>query len=269
MNDSGLKLLKGYVTHTRTSPVVHRFKYSFFQIWLDVERPKLIDKISWFWSSEKSNLVRFKRENYLPNDGEQVLNVHQKACEKIKQQTGKTFTGKIYLLASLSYWGYCYNPVSFYIAYNNQGEIEFILSEIHNTPWGERFTYVHDAALNSNQLNNSTRPPSHSENQGSDKLKFKFDKKFHVSPFMPMDLQYDWSFKIDPENLLISMNLQQQSKSIFNATLNLKAQKLTKAQANKLPFYYPFMCLKVLLAIYWNALYLWIKGVKFHDHPKT
>ena len=263
MNDPGLKLFKGTVSHTRTSPTLHRFKYSFFQIWLDIERPELVDNISRFWSSKKNNLVRFNRNNYLPNAGNETSTLRQNICKKIKQQTGKTFQGKTYLLASLSYWGYCYNPVSFYICYDQEGNLEFILSEIHNTPWGERFTYVHDISSN---INNAS---SQSENKVSDKLQFKFDKQFHVSPFMPMDLEYDWQFLIKQRTILISMNLHQQKKSIFNATLNLKGEELSSHQANKLPFNYPFMCFKVLFSIYWNALRLWVKGVTFFDHPKS
>lgn len=263
MTESGLRLFKGIVTHTRTSPILHRFKYSFFQIWLDVERPTLIDNISCFWSSKNSNLVRFNRKNYLPNNDNETLTLHQSVYKKIQQQTGKKFQGKAYLLTSLSYWGYCYNPVSFYICYSHNGKLEFILSEIHNTPWGERFTYVHDVSSSLNKVS------SQGENKTSDKLQFKFDKQFHVSPFMPMGLQYDWEFQIDQKKILIKMNLHQQKKSIFNATLDLKGEELTSNKANKLPFYYPFMCLRVLFAIYWHALRLRVKGVTFFDHPKS
>ena len=260
--NSGLKLFKGKVTHTRTSPTLHKFKYSFFQIWLDVEQTDLIDKISRFWSSEKNNLVCFKRENYQPNKTGENNSIRQQVCKKINSQTNKNFDGNVYLLASLSYWGYCYNPVSFYLCYDRKNNLEFILSEIHNTPWGERFTYVHDVSLNEY---------SHSQfkNIRSDTLAFKFDKAFHVSPFMPMDLNYDWHFQIKQNKVLISMNLQQGDQPIFNATLDLKGQELTKKQANQLPFRYPFMCIKVLLAIYWNALRLWVKGVNFFDHPNS
>ena len=263
MSNSGLRLFKGFVTHTRTSPTLHRFKYSFFQIWLDVENTTLVDNISRLWSSKKTNLVRFNRKNYLPNNENETLTLHQSICKKIQQQTGKEFQGKAYLLASLSYWGYCYNPVSFYICYNHNDELEFILSEIHNTPWGERFTYVHDIVSNVNKAS------SQDENKASDKLQFKFDKQFHVSPFMPMDLKYDWQFQIGKKKILISMNLHQQKKTIFNTTLNLQGEELTQTKANQLPFYYPFMCFKVLFAIYWNALRLWAKGITFFGHPNS
>jgi len=256
---SPLRLYNGVVSHTRNSPTLHRFQYSIFQIWLDVEQPQLVDKISRFWSSNKANLVRFKRQNYLPSTTEQTLGIHQQACHLIKQQTGKSFNGKIYLLSNLNYWGYCYNPVSFYCCYNDSGQLIYILSEIHNTPWGERFTYVHDVA----RKNHS----SQTQNGDSDTLQFEFDKQFHVSPFMPMNLEYQWKFTITHEQVFISMNLKQEKQSIFNATLKLQGQALDRRTANQIPFRYPFACLKVISAIYWNAFRLWLKRIPFYEHP--
>lgn len=266
MKEQALGCYKGWIQHTRTSPKPHKFRYDYFQLWLDVEQPQAIDQISPFWSSNRFNLVRYQRQHYQPSKRP----IHAEICHLIKQQTNQEFNGKIYLLGNLTYWGYCYNPVCFYFCYDEKQQLQYILSEIHNTPWGERFTYLHDVAdsLSSAPIRKSS---SHSNDRGDDTLRFKFDKKFHVSPFMPMDLEYDWRFNVSNEGIFISMNLQRysenSSESIFNATMNLKSTPLGSKQARQIAFRYPWMCAKVMLSIYWQALRLWLKRIPFQTHP--
>ncbi len=252
-----LKLYQGWIQHTRTEPSKHQFRYNYFQTWLDVENPQLIDQVSSLWSTKRFNLVRYQRQNYQPSD----QSIHSTISSIIKHKTGRDFYGKIYLLGNLTHWGYCYNPVSFYFCYNQEQQLQYILSEIHNTPWGERFTYLHD--ISERVREDSSR----ASNPQNDTLKFNFDKNFHVSPFMPMELEYQWNFKITDKKILISMNLNQHSKSVFNATMNLTEQTLTSKKAMKIALCYPVTCLKVLIAIYWQALRLWLKRIPFHSHP--
>jgi DUF1365 family protein len=248
---NGLKLFEGAVSHHRTAPTPHQFTYNMFQVWLDVKQVNLLDEVSRWWSSKRFNLVQFKRQDYLPSD----KSLFDELRLTIKKNTGNDFSGNAFLLANLSYWGYCFNPVVFFACYEGD-ELRYLVTEVHNTPWNERFVYVHD-----------TREPNQKATQDN-YHEANFDKAFHVSPFMSMDLRYRWKYKIDDSSFFIRMILKQKQDTIFNVSLNLKGKPLSRHQANIIPFRFPLMCIKVITAIYWQALRLWLKRVPFIAHPK-
>lgn len=258
------------------------------QVWIDLDDIDSLADHSRWWSIEKFNAVSFYRKDYLPG----VDDLKQAVIDKIKADTEQDFSGKVFLLTNLRYWGYCYNPVSFYFCYDKENSLRFILSDINNTPWNERHCYVHDS-LRSEQAKNEAliraNEPSRSNNKTLDRIKnykkqsFHFDKLFHVSPFMPMNMFYQWHYQIQQESVLIHMELFDKDKKPSNkakpvntdvplkfyANMNLSAKQLNKQSANRLPLKFPFLCGKVLFGIYWNALKLWLKKVPFYDHPQT
>jgi len=246
-----LKLFEGSISHNRSTPIEHAFHYRMFQIWIDVKQTSALDDLSRWWSSKGFNLVQFKRQNYLPSEQD----LYQEVCSTIKAHTGNDFDGDAFILTNLSYWGVCFNPISFIACYQ-ENQLRYLVAEVHNTPWNERFIYVHDTHLTKNQPDTKGYYVAN------------FDKAFHVSPFMPMDLQYRWKYRIDESNFFIRMALLQDEKSIFNATMNLNGKPLSRKQANLLPFRYPFICIKVVAAIYWQALQLWLKRLPIFPHPK-
>ena len=97
------------------------------------------------------------------------------------ERTGARPAGPIRLLTHLRYFGYSFNPVSFYYVFDaTDTRVETIVAEITNTPWKERHAYV--------------LPVAGAARAGGRAWRFSFEKQFHVSPFMPMDMRYDWRF---------------------------------------------------------------------------
>ena len=94
-----------------------------------------------------------------------------------------------------------------------------------------------------------------------------FRKAFHVSPFLGMDADYGWRFGCPGERLWVHMENRQDGERVFEATLSLTRRPMTGLELSRTLLFYPAMTVKVILAIYSQALRLWLRGATFHPHP--
>lgn len=252
-------IYQGFVTHHRFQPKPHGFHYKVFMMYLDLdELPNLFHGFK-NWSYAAKNWAWFNRSDYY---GDSQTSLKQEISKLVFKTTGFAPRGAIRLLTNMRYFGHCFNPVSFYYCYEADGTtLQAIVSHITNTPWGEDYAYVHD--FNNDSKNVRTIKTT----KNGEISVFKFDKQFHVSPFMPMDIQYDWAFKHEPNHLLIHMKNFKDGEQVFNATLTLERQEITQSSLNWILIHYPLMTVKVVAAIYWNALLLWIKRAPFYPNP--
>jgi len=180
----------------------------------------------------------FRRKDYLGGG-----DIKTQAQDRIAELTGERPDGRVMLLCQLCYFGFYFNPVSFYYLYDQAGTLRWLLAEVRNTPWNERHTYA--------VLPDGSRP---------------VPKAFHVSPFNPMDMVYRWRLTPPGKQLHITIENHRQARE-FDATLSLTASPLTRATLRRQLWRLPIMTAKTALAIYWQALRLWLKRVPIYAHP--
>jgi len=245
-------LYTGLVGHQRLTPVGNGFCYSLFFLYLDLAELEQVFAGRWLWSLERLNWATFRRcDHFRP--GTEPLDGAVR--DEVERQLGRRPEGPVRLLTHLRYLGYCFNPISIYYCFAQDGQtLEAFLVEIHNTPWGEEYLRAFDART---------------DGYDDQWHRYRLDKEFHVSPFMPMDMDYDWRFTPPGKKLAVSMTSLQQGREIFTASLHLQQQELTRGNLAGALLRWPFMTAKVIAAIYWQALRLKWKGVPFCPHPEN
>ena len=241
---------EGWVWHHRREPVSHRFRYALSMIYLDLDELTEAFSGKWLWSSKHPTVAWFRRADYL-GDARQPLT---DAVRDLLETEGiSDAAGPIRLLTQPRYFGFLINPVSFYFCYDSAGaKLRAVIAEVTNTPWGERKCYI---------LSEDTLTAS----EGTSPL--RIDKKLHVSPFIPMDMEYAWRLGTPASSLRIDIRNYQHDRAVFGATMRLVRLEWTPATLRRVLWRYPFMTQRIAAAIYWQALKLWWKGCPVYPHP--
>ncbi|MGB1009896.1 MAG: DUF1365 domain-containing protein [Thiolinea sp.] len=247
-------LYVGQVRHRRFAPREHQFSYRLFMVYLDLDELPTVFQRFWLWSLEKRNIATFRRRDHLKPE---TTDLKTAVCDLVEEHRGKRPNGPVRLLTNLAYFGFRFNPVSFYYCFDKTGEtLEYIVAEVNNTPWGEQFCYVMDAAENLNQ--DDKQPQRHTAR-----------KQFHVSPFMEMEMDYDWRMSKPGKTLNVHMENHQAGEKLFDATMQLKHRPINQRELAAVLVRHPFMTGKIVAAIYFEALRLWLKRIPFITHPGT
>lgn len=237
----------GQLAHTRLSPRRHCFRYRVFMPFVDIEQiDQLVAKLP-LWSHQHPGVARFLRNDFLGKPEQPLIDAVK---QRILEETGAAFTGRVFLLANWRYFGLQNNPIACYFCYGDE-RLDYIIAEVTNTPWGERHSYV--LTVDSDGSVFSTL----------------FHKQLHVSPFNGMQQVYRWFSNEPGDSLGIKISNLEDGKPMFHACLTLKSVPLTARNGLKLIASYPLETLKVTAAIYWQAFILLLKGLTLQPHPKN
>ncbi len=242
-------LYVGKLRHRRFTPRPHAFSYPVYMAFLDVDRLPELMRISPLASYNKWNVTAYYERDHF---GASNLSLRERLAVDSAAQGVQLPDGQIFLLTHLRYLGYVFNPVSFYYCYDRAGNLAMLMAEVNST-FGERHNYWLTTAC---------------ERDSTAAKRYTTAKQMHVSPFMSMDLNYDWIFSPPRESLVAHMNTLAAGQPFFDATLQLERRPWEAPSLHRVLATYPLMTWRVIAAIHWQALNLWLKKVPVFTHPR-
>lgn len=235
----------GTLTHGRSGPGVAReFSYRVAMPLIDLDELGAVVAAHRLWSDRHPAPVWFRRSDFF---GDPRAPLGEAVRDLVAARTGARPEGPVSMLANLRTWGWLFNPISLYFCYPPGGHrVEHLVAEVENTPWHERCQYVVGA------------PGRH-----------RFPKAMHVSPFLPMDVDYELRYSNPGTRLVVHLEVLRGEERLFRAMLSLQRRAIDHRQLGRVLWNYPAMTHRVSSGIYAQAARLGLRGAPFYAHPRS
>lgn len=240
-------IYEGLVSHVRLRPTRHSLSLRVAMPYLDLDELEELFAGDRRFANGRPAIASFDRRDH---HGASFPSLAEATRALVENRLGFRPDGPVRLLTHLRYLGFGFNPVSFFYCFSRDEQLVAIVSEVNNTPWGERHCYVHDA-----------------RGLRGHELRTRFRKSFHVSPFMALEQDYEWRFGVPGESLSVRMTNHDEDGALFHATMNLERREWDRANRSRLLFRYPLLTVQVVAAIYAHAAILHLKGTPYVPHP--
>jgi DUF1365 family protein len=241
--DAAAVLYFGDVMHARLKPMGHRFSYRVMNLLIDLDRLDEADRQSPLFAVNRAALYSFNEVDHGERDGSS-LRAYVQRCAAAR---GIDLTGgRVLLLCYPRLFGYTFNPLSAYFCYSADGGLALIIYEVRNT-FGELHPYV--------------LPVQPGEISAAG-VRQQQDKLFYVSPFIEMAMRYH--FRVSPPGHSVKLRILETDHEgpLLSAAFSGRRRDLTTAALLRSFFSLPLVTFKIVAAIHWEALRLWLKGVR-------
>ncbi|MFM2111465.1 MAG: hypothetical protein RLZZ271_125 [Pseudomonadota bacterium] len=242
-------IYSGAVMHRRFRPVAHHLRYRMYSLLLDLDELQEVSRMTWLFSHNRFNLMSLCESDY--GDG-RATGLKDWVREQL-QTADLPHDGRIMLLTMPRILGYAFNPVSVYFCHDQRDQLVALIYEVNNT-FGERHSYLLEV--------NEEAPSSDIHQQ--------CHKQFHVSPFLESNMTYRFTMRApqaQTREMLFSVQALDAEGRKLVATYRAHRHALTDASLCWHFVTHPLLTLKVITAIHWEALKLWLKGVKVVHKP--
>ncbi|MEZ5870331.1 MAG: DUF1365 domain-containing protein [Nitratireductor sp.] len=240
-------LYGGRVMHARMQPVAHRFSYAITSILVDLDRLTEANAKSAIFSVNHANLVSFNERHHGPRDGSSLRDW----VDGLIAAAGLARPHSVSLLCYPTVLGYTFNPLSVYFCKDAAGSVTALVYQVHNT-FGESHSYVEPVR------------PGHVSPAG---IRQSRAKGFYVSPFMEMDMTYH--FRISPPDSSVALRILETGTSgpVLSACFFGRQEPLTTKSLSAVVLKTAGITWKTILGIHYEALRLWLKGLKLVSRP--
>jgi len=250
MQDAAAALYVGEVMHARLKPIGHRFSYRVMSLLVDLDRLAAADRQSALFGVNRAALYSFHEADHGPRDGSPLRAYAQRcAAEHGIDLSG----GRVLLLCYPRLLGYTFNPLSVYFCYRADGELALMIYEVRNT-FGDIQPYV---------------LPVQADQRSAAGVRQQQEKLFYVSPFIEMAMRYH--FRVSPPDQGVKLRILETDGNgpLLAATFHGRRRALNTAQLLRAFVAFPLVTFKIMAAIHWEALRLWIKGARLVPRQNT
>ena len=245
LNKDDAQLYFGAVRHARYAPRRHKFSYRVFSLLIDLDRLDHVALKTRLFSHNNFNLYAIYDRDHGYQDQRSLRDFVDEQCAA----QGLARPDSVLLLCYPRILGYVFNPLSVYYIMQNDALVA-LLYEVRNT-FGEKHIYF-------TSLDNGVNSAAHHSH----------NKDFHVSPFIGMQAEYHFSTALPTDEARLVIRETQNNTPLLVTSFSGTRVGLSDASLLRACLFYPLMTFKIIFAIHFEALRLFLKGVAFIRHPK-